>query len=179
MLEKLSKIHINLEGLFNVPSYNEAKYYMLQTDQATLRTWSFTYKHKSETFRLFRDWKTKVETQSDCKIKIIRIDNNIEFINEEFEKLFKNSDIVIESIVTYTPEQNGLSEVQNRIVIYGVRAMLYDLGLTRFLWAELLRIKVYLKNRSPITRLKGITSHEAWTDKQPYLGHMRIIGSVV
>ena len=38
--------------------------------------------------------------------------------------------------------------------------MLYDLGLIRFLWAELLRIKVYLKNRSLITRLKGITSYE-------------------
>ena len=55
VLEKLGKIHMDLGGPFNVPSINRAKYYMLLTDQATLRTWCFTYKHKDETFKLFRD----------------------------------------------------------------------------------------------------------------------------
>ena len=36
--EKLSKIHIDLGGPYNVASYNGARYYMLLTDQATLRT---------------------------------------------------------------------------------------------------------------------------------------------
>ena len=40
-----------------------------------------------------------------------RLNNNIEFINNDFKELFKRSEIIIKSIVTYTLEQNGLSEV--------------------------------------------------------------------
>ena len=178
VLDKLGKIHMDLGGPFNVPSINGAKYYMLLTDQATLRTWCFTYKHKDETYNLFREWKIEVENQSGCKVKIVRLDNGTEFINDDFKELFKRSGIIMEPTVAYTPEQNGLSEVQNRIVMNGVRAMLFDSKLTRYLWSELLRTKVYQKNRSPTTRLRGITPHEAWTGEQPYLGHMRIIGCV-
>ena len=178
VLEKLGKIHLDLGGPFNVPSINGAKYYMLLTDQATLRTWCYTYQHKDETYKLFRDWKTEVENQSGCKVKIVRLDNGTEFVNKDFKEHFKDSGIVWEPTVAYTPEQNGLSEVQNRIVMNGVRAMLFDSQLSRYLWSELLHTKVYQKNRSPTTRLKGITPHEAWTAEQPYLGHMRIIGCV-
>ena len=38
VLEKLGKVHIDLSESFNVPFINGAKYYMLLTDQATLRT---------------------------------------------------------------------------------------------------------------------------------------------
>ena len=37
---------------------------------------------------------------------------------------------------------------------------------------------MYQKNRSPTTRLKNITPHEAWTGEKPYLDHMRIINCV-
>ena len=178
VLEKLGKIHMDLGGPFNVPSINGARYYMLLTDQATLRTWCFTFKHKDEAYKLFRNWKTEVENQSGCKVKIVRFDNGGEFINDEFKEHFKDSGIVWEPTVPYTPEQNGLSEVQNRIVMNGVRAMLFDSKLSRYLWSELLYTKVYQKNRSPTSRLKGITPHEAWTGEKPFLGHMRIIGCV-
>lgn len=178
VLEKLGKIHMDLGGPFNVPLINEAKFYMLLTDQATLRTWCFTYKHKDKTYKLFHDWKTEAETQSGCKVKIVRFDNGTEFINAEFKDHFKDSGIIFEPTVPYTPEQNGLSKVQNRIVMNGVRAMLFDSQLSQYLWSELLRTKVYQKNRSPTTRLQGMTSHEAWTGEKPFLGHMHIIGCV-
>ena len=178
VVEKLGKVHMDLGGPFNVPSINGARYYILLTDQATLRTWCFTYKHKDETYQLFRDWKTQVENESSCKIKTVRFDNGTEFINEDFKSHFKESGIVWEPTVAYTPEQNGLSEVQNRVVMNGVRAMLFDSKLSRYLWSELLHTKVYQKNRSPTTRLQGITPHESWYGEKPYLGHMRIIGCV-
>ena len=71
--------------------------------------------------------------------------------------------------MAYTPEQNWLSKVQNRIIMNGVRAMLIDSQLSRYLWSELLHTKVCQKNRSPSTRLKGITLHEAWTGLINYL----------
>ena len=175
--EKLGKIHMDLGGPFNIASYNGAKIYMLLTDQATLRTWCYTYKHKDETFQLFKDWKTMVETESGCKVKAVRVDNGTEFINQQFKDLFNATGMMWEPTVPYTPEQNSLSEVQNRIVMNGVRAMLFDSKLSRYLWSELLHTKVYQKNRSPTTRLR-MTPHEAWTNEKPSLGHMRMIGCV-
>ena len=158
-------------------SYNGARYYMLLTDQATLRTWCYTYKHKDETFQLFKDWKTMVENESGCKAKAVRVDNGTEFINQQFKDLFKATGIMWEPTVPYTPEQNGLSEVQNRTVMSGVRAMLFDSKLSRYLWSELLHTKVYQKNRSPTARLQ-MTPHEAWTNEKPSLAHMRMIGCI-
>lgn len=168
---------MDLGGPYNVPSIDGAKYYMLLTDQATLRTWCYTYKHKDDTFQIFKDWKIMVENESGCKVKLVRLDNGTEFINLQFKELFKATGIILEPTVAYTPEQNGLSEVQNRIVMNGVRAMLYDSKLSRYLWSELLHTEVYQKNRSPTTRLR-ITPHEAWTNEKPSLAHMRVIGCV-
>ena len=81
MYVKLGKIYMDLGGPFNVPSINGAKYYMLLTDQITLRTWYYTYKHKDETFQLFKDWKTMVENELGYKVKIVRLDNGTKFIN--------------------------------------------------------------------------------------------------
>ena len=74
-----------------------------------------------------------MKNESGCKVKIVRIDNKTEFVNDEFKEYFKNSGIVWESTVVYTSEQNGLSEVQNRIVMNGVRAILFDSQLSRYL----------------------------------------------
>ena len=85
-------------------SVNEVKYYMLLTNQATLRIWCFTYKHKDETFKLFRDWKTQVKNELECKLKIVRINNDTKFINDDFKTLLKDSEVIIKLIVVYTSE---------------------------------------------------------------------------
>ena len=74
-----------------------------------------------------------MENESGCKLKIVRIDNGTEFINDEFKTLLKDSGVIMKPTVAYTPEQNGLSEVQNRVVMNGVRAMLFDSRLIRYL----------------------------------------------
>jgi len=121
---------------------------MLLTDEATGDTWCYTFKNKDDAYELFAEWKTMVENQSGFKVKIVRIDNGTEYINDRFRNLFRATGVVCEPTAVYTPEQNGLSEVQNRIVLNGVRAMISDSKLTKYLWPELLKTKVYLKNRS-------------------------------
>jgi len=74
-----------------------------------------------------------VKNQSGFKVKIVRIDNGTKYINNRFRKLFRDTGVVYKLIAVYTPEQNGLSEVQNRIVLNGVRIMISDSRLTKFL----------------------------------------------
>ena len=177
VLEKLAKVDTDLGGPIDTAGVGGHHHWMLITDRATGLTWSFTFKIKDEAFGLFADWLIQAENQSGCRLKAVRIDNGTEYVNHKFDELFKKKGIIVEPTVAYTPEQNGLSEVQNRIVLYGVRAMLFDAKLTKYVWNELLRTKVYLKNRSPTTRLPGKTPYELWTGLVPDLNHLHIIGS--
>ena len=52
-----------------------------------------------------------MKNELEYKLKIVRIDNNTEFINDDFKILLRDSEVTIKPIVTYTPEQNELSEV--------------------------------------------------------------------
>ena len=50
-----------------------------------------------------------MKNESDCRLKIVRIDNGIEFINDEFKTLLKDSGVILKFTVVYISEQNGLS----------------------------------------------------------------------
>ena len=52
-----------------------------------------------------------MKNESGCKVKIVRIDNKTEFVNDEFKEHFKDLEIVWESTIVYTSKQNELSEV--------------------------------------------------------------------
>lgn len=92
---------------------------------------------------------------------------------------FEAKGIKWEPSVPYAPDQNGTSEVANR-VMGKVQAVLHDGDLLQFLWAKILKAVIYLYNQSPIRRLRvqNITLFEAWTGEIPDLSHLRILGCV-
>ncbi|XP_038895850.1 uncharacterized protein LOC120084019 [Benincasa hispida] len=53
---------------------------------------------------------TKVENQTGRKVKYLRIDNGLEFLNHKFDKFCKSEGIMRHFTVMYTPQQNGLAE---------------------------------------------------------------------
>ena len=69
----------------------------------------------------------QVENEFDYRVKIIRLDNDIEFINDKFRKLFEGLEVILKFIIIYISKINKLSEIQNRIVINDIRAILFNL----------------------------------------------------
>ncbi|OMO51785.1 Integrase, catalytic core [Corchorus capsularis] len=66
--------------------------------------------HRSEAAGIFRNFKIWIETQSECKIKVLRSDNGTEYTSESFEEFLKATGVEHQLTVTYTPQQNGVSE---------------------------------------------------------------------
>ena len=58
-----------------------------------------------------------VENLTGLTIKVIRTDNGGEYTSIEFEGYLRNYGIIHEKTAPYTPEQNGLAEVMNWIII--------------------------------------------------------------
>lgn len=51
-----------------------------------------------------------VESQSGCKIKVLRSDNGKKYTSKEFNMFCENMSFIHELTMTYTLEQNGIFE---------------------------------------------------------------------
>ena len=75
----------------------------------------------------------------------------------------------------YTPRHNGLVARGNRILLDMVRSVMGKLDLPKSLWGYALEIVVYILNRVPTKSVQG-TLYEIWTNKKPFLSHMKVWG---
>ena len=64
------------------------------------------------------------------KIKILRSDNACEFTSKSFKSLCKESGIKRELSTPYNPQQSGVAERKNRIIMEAVKAMIHDQDLS-------------------------------------------------
>ncbi|GJW14106.1 retrotransposon protein, putative, ty1-copia subclass [Tanacetum coccineum] len=95
-------------------------------------------------------WAESGEDSVGRKLKKLRTDNGLEFCNQEFNNLCKESGIARHLTVAGTPQQNGLAERMNRTLLNKVRApstaQLEERRLPMDLWSghlanyEMLRI---------------------------------------
>eukprot|EP00253_Pinus_taeda_P009512 PITA_09512 len=87
-----------------------------------------------------------IKNQTEKKIKMLRTDNGTEYESNEFHDFCKEAGIKRETTTPYTPEQNGVAERKNRMIMEAVWAMLHDQRLLKFLWAEAANTVVYVQN---------------------------------
>ena len=69
--------------------------------------------------------------RQEKKVKRIRIDNGLEYFLEQFNKLCVEKGIARHKTVRGTPQQNGLAERMNRIILETVRCMIINAGLPK------------------------------------------------
>jgi hypothetical protein len=65
------------------------------------------------------------------------------------------------------------------IIANGIRTLLIDTHLPEELWVKLVKIVVYLRNRSLIRTLDQLTPYKYFYKKKPDVSHLRIINSAV
>ena len=63
-------------------------------------------------------------------------------------------------------------------MVGAAKAMLFDQGLSLFLWVEAYRTTVYIQNRCPQIALGRKTPEEVFTGTRPDVSHICIFGSV-
>ena len=66
--------------------------------------WVFFFKHKSETFEIFKKFKALAERESACSIKTLRSNRGVEFNSNEFNIYFCEENSIHKELTTpYTP----------------------------------------------------------------------------
>jgi hypothetical protein len=79
----------------------------------------------------------------------------------------------------YSPQQNGVVERRNAMVVGAARSILKEKGLPGWFWGEAVLTAVYLLNRVPYKANVGRTPFELWYGKKPAVHHLNIFGCIV
>ena len=116
----------------HVTSLGGCLYFLIFVDDFSRKTWIFFLKKKGEAFDMFRDFKALTENQTGKLIKAFIYDNGGELTSNYFNDLWKDFEIKKEIIVPYNPQQNGVVERKNRVVMEAVIAMLHDQKLPKY-----------------------------------------------
>ena len=86
--------------------------------------WVYILKSKDQVFEKFTEWKALVENSNRWKLKTLRTDNGGEYMSAEFTMYLNKEGVSHEFTVPKTPQQNGVAERMNRILVEAVRLML-------------------------------------------------------
>ena len=75
--------------------------------------------------------------------------------------------------MSYTPQQNVLTERCNQTIMNMVRSMMSNFSLPKFLWMYALKTVMYLLNMVPSETVPK-TPFELWTNRKPNLRHIHV-----
>ncbi|GKC05273.1 putative ribonuclease H-like domain-containing protein, partial [Tanacetum coccineum] len=172
----LFMLHMDLFGPTFVSSLMHKKYCLVVTDDYSRFTWVFFLATKDETSDILKNFIKEIEHLVDKKVKIIRCDNGTKFKNKVMDDFCRQKGIRREYSVAMTPQQNGVAERRNKILIEAARTMLADSKLPTTFWAEAVSTACYVQNRVLVVKPHNKTSYELFKGLKPALNFMRPFG---
>ncbi|GJY70179.1 retrovirus-related pol polyprotein from transposon TNT 1-94 [Tanacetum coccineum] len=109
---------------------------------------------------------------------IVRTDNDTEFKNQVFQEYFKSVGISHQASSVRTPQQNGVVERRNHMLVEAARTMLIFSRAPLFLWAEVIATVCYTQNRSIIHRRFDKTPYELINGRKPDISFLHVFGAL-
>jgi transposase InsO family protein len=113
----LERVHTDMCGPYSVDSTTKHKYYVIFVDDVSRKFWIFFMQKKDQTFSKLCEFKELVEKESGKQVKALRSDNGGEYIFNEFKYLCIKERIRRELIAPHNPQQNGVVEKKNRMIM--------------------------------------------------------------
>src|SRR3954467_3900655 len=106
----------------------------------------------------------------------IQSDNGTKFKNYTMDEFLSDEGIKHKYSAAYTPQQNGLAERKNMILIEMARTMLDEYKSPYKIWAEAINTACHASNRLYLRKLKNKTPYELLTTKNPNVKYFRVFG---
>ena len=173
------RIHVDvLGGKESLPrSIGGHKYGQTITDQDTRHRWVDFLKRKGDALLYLKNFVQYVQVQFRTTPRIIRSDNGGEYDSNAAREWMASMGIIQELTMPESPEQNGIDERTNGILLSRARTQLIAARLPETLWAEAFKTAIYIINRSPTSALDK-TPYEALYGVKPNLSRMHPFGLV-
>jgi hypothetical protein len=145
-------------------------------DDYSRYTWVFFLHDKAITCDIFKSFVRRAENEFEVKLKKVRSDNGSEFKNTNVEEFCDEKGIKHEFSTTYTPEQNGVVERKNMILIEMARSMLDEYKVSDSFWAEAINTACHASNRLYCHRFFNKTPYELLNGRKPNISYFWVFG---
>lgn len=172
-------IHSDVCGPMRVNSDAGNRYFVTFIDDFSRRCVVKFLKQKNQALSEFEKFTPFVKTQQGKKIKCLRSDNSTECENKSFNELLQRLGISRELTAPYNPEQNNVSERQNKTLMETARCRLIQSNLPLVFWAEAVYTANFIRNRSPSSKLNRKTPYELWYGEPPDVSNFKRFGCEV
>ena len=107
----------------------------------------FRLSHRSETLDCFKRFVAEVENQKEKTLKALRTDKGREYLSDQFKDICKEKEIRRQLTIPGIPQQNGVAERRNRILLDMVRSMMAQANLPISFWGDALLTAAYILNQ--------------------------------
>lgn len=108
--KKLKKVYVDLWGPHNLPSLLGSTYIVILVCKKTRKTWVLYLRSKDKFVNVFQNWLPRVENESGCRMKTLRVDGRGEFISITLKIFCEKKGIALKYAAPYIHEENGLVE---------------------------------------------------------------------
>jgi len=177
--KRLQLVHSDLGGLMSEPSRGGALCFGTSTDDFSRWTDVVFLQIQSDLLSEYKKWLTKALLHTGTKIKSLRSYNGGEYVSSAFKALQDENGTTHQTTVPDTPQQNGVAERLNRVLVEMARTMMRHKDVDQDLWADAIKTAVYIKNSVTRRALPvGKTPFVLWTGNKPNVSHMRVFGSI-
>nr|GFB79637.1 hypothetical protein [Tanacetum cinerariifolium] len=113
-----------------------------------------------------------------AQVRVVRTDKGTEFLNQTLHAYFAAEGILHQTSIARTPEQNGIVERRNRILVEAARTMLSAAKVPLFFWAEAIATACFTQNRSLVISRHEKTPYHIINDQKPSVKFFHIFGFV-
>ena len=108
--------------------------------------------------------------------KVFHSDHSGEFTSKDFNEFLAKEGIIHKTSAPKTPQQDGIAEQMNQMLLGGARAMLEHSGMTKGFWAEALGTAAHIANQSPHKGLGWRTPFKLLFGRIPDVSYFRTFG---
>ena len=114
-----------------------------------------------------------MERQFPGSLKYLRCDGGKEFIQKAVSNWCTQHGIQLQTSNVNTPEENSLAENAHKIQFANARCEVDSAKAPPRLWCEAAGYSTYVRNMTPMRRLKWKTPHEVLYGIKPSIRHIR------
>jgi hypothetical protein len=170
----LDIVHTNLVVSKRMKGLKCGQQFMLLVDYYTIMTIVFFLKKNSEAFENFKTYKEMVETETKLKVKCLRSENGVEFTSKDFMEFYSENGIKRKLLVARTPQQNGVFEINNRIIQEMARTMLMDSKLTYVFLVQVMHKTIHIHNIGMLINNSDKTIYKLWRGIPTNVNHFKV-----
>ena len=142
--KRLQLVHSDLGGPMSEPSRGGALYFGPFTDAFSRWADVVFLQKKSVLLCEYKKWLTKAQLHTGTKIKILHSDNGGEYVSNAFKAPHDENGTTQPTTVPDTPQQNGVAERLNRVLVEMARTMMRHKDVDQDVWADATKTAVYI-----------------------------------